>query len=223
MITFYQLEWCPDCHTVRQVLTELGLTYTTVNVAADREQRPDVMAVSGQSGVPLLEDGTDVYVGAGEIVAHLRDTYPAPTDSAEHAKRGAWRLSRALAAPPRDALARVKELLAGKEFVVVAELPGPAVDPRLPAEYTLLQVSLPAASARAYEVDERAPAAMLLPVSVAPRDGGGSVVAAADPVGQVWLFSSPALRKVQQMVKGRLVEVFAELGAAASPSGRTAD
>ena len=34
MLTLYQVEWCPYCHRVRQVMTELGLTYITVNVQA---------------------------------------------------------------------------------------------------------------------------------------------------------------------------------------------
>jgi glutaredoxin 3 len=225
MITFYQVEWCPECHSVRQLMTELGLSYTIVNVAADREQRPDVVAVSGQSGVPMLDDEGEVLVGADEILAHLRVTYPAPTDSAAHAKRGAWRTSLTLGAPPQEALARLKDLLAGKDFLVAAEIAGPAIDARLPEDYVLLGVSIPLAAARAYEVDPRAPSAMLLPVSVAPADGGGSVVSAADPVAQVWLFGSTPLRKVEHMVKGRLTEVLAELEATfseATPSGRTA-
>ena len=39
MLTLYQSEWCPACHRVRQVLTELGLTYIAVNVAADRDEQ----------------------------------------------------------------------------------------------------------------------------------------------------------------------------------------
>jgi glutaredoxin len=39
MITLYQAEWCEYCHRVRQTLTELGLTYTAVNVPFDRSAR----------------------------------------------------------------------------------------------------------------------------------------------------------------------------------------
>ena len=60
MLTFYQVEWCPACHIVRQTLTELGLTYTAVNVAADPDERAEVVAVSGQPSVPMLQDGDKV-------------------------------------------------------------------------------------------------------------------------------------------------------------------
>ena len=41
-------------------MTELGLTFTAVNVAADPDERAEVMAVSGQTGVPVLQDGDKV-------------------------------------------------------------------------------------------------------------------------------------------------------------------
>jgi hypothetical protein len=34
MIRLYQLEWCPECHTVRQVMTELGLSYARRNTSS---------------------------------------------------------------------------------------------------------------------------------------------------------------------------------------------
>ena len=40
MLTLYQLEWCPSCHGVRQVMTELGLTYTAVNVHTGGSNAP---------------------------------------------------------------------------------------------------------------------------------------------------------------------------------------
>jgi glutaredoxin len=49
MITFHQLEWCPDCHRVRQVMTELELTYTTVNVAADKDLVSAMNNIQSQS------------------------------------------------------------------------------------------------------------------------------------------------------------------------------
>jgi glutathione S-transferase len=210
MIRLFQLEWCPECHTVRQVMTELGVSYGLVNVAADRELRPDVVAVSGQSAVPVLEDGSNAYVGANEILEHLRRTYPAPADTAEHARRGAWRTSRSVSLEPPAALARVRELLRDKELVIVAETRGPAIDESLPEDYVQLYVALPAAAARAFDVDPLAPAALLLPIAVVPADGG-SIVTAADPVGQVWLYAEAPLRKAQHLVKGRLAEVLKEL------------
>jgi glutaredoxin 3 len=211
VITLYETEWCPDSHRIRQLLTELRLTYTAVNVAADREQRPEVVAVSGQSGVPVLVDGDKVYTDAGDALEYLRTTYPRPDDAGQHAARGAWRRSKSLSAAPRVALARLAELLLAKEFSIVSRLEGPQLDPRLPDEYTLLHVGAPAAIVKTFELDPTAPVALLVPVAVIPAEGGGSVVAMADPVGQVWLYGDPALRRVQAAVKERLFEVLAEL------------
>src|SRR5450756_2406345 len=100
MLTLYQVEWCPYCHRVRQLMTELGLTYTTVNVQANRDERADVMAISDQAGVPVLQDGDKLFSDSDEILEYLRSTYPAPEDAEEHAALGAWRAAGALPSPP---------------------------------------------------------------------------------------------------------------------------
>lgn len=211
MLTLYQVEWCPSCHTVRQVLTELGLTYLAVNVPLKPEDRAEVMAVSGQDRVPVLQDGDRVLTDSGAIVDHLRSTYPAPADSAAHAEVGSWRLSRKLSIPPHAALTQMRRLLSEKGFVIVAETRGPDVSGRLPREYWVLGVIFPEACVQAVELDPRAPGAVLLSLAVAPTGGGGSVVTAVDPVGQIWLFADAPLRRTQADVKRRLKEVLAAL------------
>lgn len=211
MLTLYETEWCPDSHRIRQLMTELGLSYSAVNVAADREQRPEVVAVSGQSGVPVLQDGDKVYTDPDDALEYLRATYARPADADRHASMGAWRRSKALSVPPRAALARLAELLLAKEFSIVSRLSGPQLDARLPDEYVLLHVGAPAAMVKSFELDPQAPAALLVPIAVVPAEGGGCVVASADPVGQVWLYGDPALRRVQAAVKQRLFRVLQEL------------
>ena len=211
MITLYQTEWCPYCHRVRQALTELGLTYMAVNVPAANEDRVELMAIAGQDGVPVLTDGDKVYTDSGEIIAYLRATYPEPEDAAENAALGAWRAAVMVSLAPRAALARLREVLEEKGFVVLAQIKGPKINDRLPKEYTILQVTVPVAAVKTLDVDPLAPVAMMLPIAVIPTEDGKSVVAAADPVGQVWLYGEPELNKVQGAVKKRLREVFAEL------------
>jgi hypothetical protein len=189
-------------------MTELGLTYLAVNVRADRDERADVMTISGQSGVPMLQDGDKIFSDSDEILAYLRDTYPAPEDAARHTAAGAWRSVVGLSIPPRAALARLRQLLEEKGFTIVAQVRGPKISELLPKEYVMLEVAVPLAAAKSAEVDPLAPAALLLPMAVMPKEGGGSVVATADPVGQVWLYSEPALTKVQSTVKQRLAEVL---------------
>jgi glutaredoxin len=211
MLTLYQFEWCPSCHTVRQVLTELGLTYIAVNVAANREERADVMAISGQDTVPVLQDGDRVLTDSGEIIEYLQATYPVPADAEAHAASGAWRAAGALSLAPRAALAHLRELLEAKGFTIVAQIRGPKISERLPKEYVLLYVTIPVAAVKTLQIDPLAPGALLLPMAVIPADGGGSIIATADPVGQVWLYGEPELNKIQSKVKARLAEVLEEL------------
>jgi len=211
MLTLYQVEWCPSCHRVRQVMTELGLTYVTVNVQADRDERADVLAVSDQSGVPVLQDGDKVFSDSDEILEYLSGAYPAPEDAGQHVAAGAWRAAVAVSLAPRAALARLKQSLEEKGFKIVAQIKGPKISELLPKEYVLLEVAVPVAAVKAVDIDPLAPAAVLLPMAVMPADGGGSVVATADPVGQVWLYGEPPLTKIQSAVKKRLAEVLEEL------------
>ena len=148
MITLYQTEWCPYCHRVRQVLTELGLTFTAVNVPAANEDRVELIAIAGQDGVPVLTDGDRIYTDSDEIIEYLRATYPEPEDAEENAALGAWRAAVMVSLAPRAALARLREVLEEKGFVVLAQVKGPKINERLPKEYTILQVTVPVAAVK---------------------------------------------------------------------------
>ncbi len=100
MLTLYQSEWCPSCHRVRQALTELGLAFVAINVAAGRNERADVIAVSGQDTVPVLQDGDKVFTDSSEMIEYLKTTYPVPEDAEDHAAMGAWRAAGALSSRP---------------------------------------------------------------------------------------------------------------------------
>lgn len=54
LMKLYQTEWCPYCRRVRMKLTELGITYVAVNVPRNKSSRTDLLAVSGQLGIPTL-------------------------------------------------------------------------------------------------------------------------------------------------------------------------
>ena len=208
MLTLYQAEWCSYTHPVRQLMTELGLTYITVNVPADREARTELLAVAGQEGIPVLVDGDKILTDSDEIIEHLRSTYPAPDGAEQHAALGAWRAAVAVSLTPRAALAHLRELLEEKGFKIIAQIKGPKISERLPKEYALLYVTAPVAAVKTIEIDPLAPGAVLLPMAVLPAGDGTSVIATADPVGQVWLFGELELNKVQSAVKKRLIEVL---------------
>jgi glutaredoxin/uncharacterized protein (DUF302 family) len=211
MITLYQTEWCPYSHPVRQVLTELGLTYLTVNVPAAPADRAELIAIAGQDAVPVLTDGDRVIGDSQEMVEYLRATYPEPEDADENAAKGAWRFVVMVSLAPRAALARLRELLEQKGFVILSQITGLSIDDRLPKEYALLHVTVPVAAVKSLDVDPLAPVAMTLPIAVVPTEDGKSVIAAADPVAQVWLYGETDLTRVQASVKKRLRELLGEL------------
>lgn len=75
MMKLYQFEGCPYCHMVREKMSELLLTYITVNVPRDRAQRQEVIAVSGQPSVPVLVDGDLVLDDEEKILPYLDEKY----------------------------------------------------------------------------------------------------------------------------------------------------
>lgn len=206
MLTLYQVEWCPYCHRVRQVLTELGLTYLSVAVPARREERGEVIALAGSGTVPVLQDGDRVLSDSQEIVDYLRDHYPRPEDADDHAASGAFRTLAFTSLSPVATLARLKELVAENEMVVLAETPGRRISDRLDEHYTLLHVCAPTAAALAAETDAAAPTAMTIPISVTAA-AAGSAVAVTDPLALVWLFGEPPLNKVLGSLRQKVRKV----------------
>ena len=98
--------------------------------------------------------------------------------------------------PPQAALARLKELLEAKGFRSSPQTRGSKISNRLPPDYVLLQVAVPVAAVKALDVDPLPPAAIMFPMAVVPTEDGKSVVASADPVGQIWLYGELDLRNV---------------------------
>ena len=74
-VTLFHVDWCPDCHVVRQKLADLGLTYDAVVVPDSRRMRTQVYEVSGQYYVPVLKDGDLVLTETHDILDHLNRTY----------------------------------------------------------------------------------------------------------------------------------------------------
>ena len=62
---------CPWCAAARQALENVGARVELVEVPYERAQRTEVMVVSGQARVPVLEDGDVVLVDSRRIVSHL--------------------------------------------------------------------------------------------------------------------------------------------------------
>ncbi len=74
-LTFYHVNWCPECQIVREKLEELGLQYESVIVPDMRPFRKQVFEVSGQYYVPVLKDGDTVLSETRDILSYLETTY----------------------------------------------------------------------------------------------------------------------------------------------------
>jgi glutaredoxin 3 len=77
-LELYELEGCPYCAKVKQKLDELDLEYESHMVPSSHDERTEVEAVSGQTGVPVLVDeehGVEGMPESDDIVAYLEQTY----------------------------------------------------------------------------------------------------------------------------------------------------
>jgi len=75
MMKLYQFESCPYCKLVRELMSDLQLSYININVPRDKSQRHEVMRVSGQPTVPVLVDGDVVLDDEEKIIPYLREKY----------------------------------------------------------------------------------------------------------------------------------------------------
>ncbi len=78
MIEFYRLPGCPYCQRVERVLDELELEYDPIDVPGPRTARDEVERISGQRGVPVINDPDNDVHGmpeSADIVEYLRATY----------------------------------------------------------------------------------------------------------------------------------------------------
>lgn len=66
---------CPWCAAARQGIENVGAEVELVEVPYPRDERVEVMAVSGQAKVPVLVDGDEVITDSRRIVRHLYERY----------------------------------------------------------------------------------------------------------------------------------------------------
>jgi glutathione S-transferase len=76
-VTFYHVDWCPECLAVKGKLDALKIAYDEVIVPDIRMLRKQVHAVSGQYYVPVIKDGDLVLTETADILAYLDERYGA--------------------------------------------------------------------------------------------------------------------------------------------------
>jgi glutaredoxin-like YruB-family protein len=62
-ITIYSTEACTYCHMAKEYFKSKNLQYAEHNVGSDIEKRKEMVAKSGQMGVPVLDVGGTIIVG----------------------------------------------------------------------------------------------------------------------------------------------------------------
>ena len=62
-VTVYSTPTCPYCVMAKRYLSERGIKYDDINVAADQARALEMLTKSGQMGVPVLDIGGQVIIG----------------------------------------------------------------------------------------------------------------------------------------------------------------
>jgi len=75
MLKLYDLAHCPYCKMVRDRLNALNVTYERIAVPAQRSERHEVFAVSGQWTVPVMVDGDVMLDDEEKILPYLDQTF----------------------------------------------------------------------------------------------------------------------------------------------------
>lgn len=65
-ITIYSTPTCHFCHQAKAFFDENKIEYTDYDVASNLEKRQEMVALSGQMGVPVIKIDDEVMVGFDE-------------------------------------------------------------------------------------------------------------------------------------------------------------
>jgi glutaredoxin 3 len=62
-VTIYSAPWCAFCHMAKRYLDERGVAYTDIDVDADPSAAHELVAKTGQAGIPVLLIGDETIIG----------------------------------------------------------------------------------------------------------------------------------------------------------------
>ncbi len=80
MLELYQMEHCPFCAKVRQVMEELDLDFVSRNMSKGSQKRELLRRLGGKEQVPFLVDTSDqnhvvMLYESNDIINYLRKQY----------------------------------------------------------------------------------------------------------------------------------------------------
>ena len=65
-VEIYTTRWCPYCHSAKALLTRKGVTFTEIDLSAERERRDEMIErANGRMTVPQIFIGP-VHVGGSD-------------------------------------------------------------------------------------------------------------------------------------------------------------
>jgi len=62
-VTIYTTPTCHYCHMAKEFFQENNIEYTEHDVAKDMKAREEMVQMSGQMGVPVIQVGDEIIVG----------------------------------------------------------------------------------------------------------------------------------------------------------------
>ena len=65
-VVIYSTPVCHFCHAAKEFFKENNVAYTEHDVASDAEKRQEMIDMTGQMGVPVIQIGQDVIIGYDE-------------------------------------------------------------------------------------------------------------------------------------------------------------
>lgn len=65
-VTIYSTPVCHFCQQAKEYFSNNNIQYTEHDVAADQEKRQEMVELTGQMGVPVIQIGDDVVIGFDE-------------------------------------------------------------------------------------------------------------------------------------------------------------
>lgn len=62
-VKIYSTPTCPYCNMAKSYFKEKDITYVDVDVSKDRDQAMDMIRISGQRGVPVIDYNGEIIIG----------------------------------------------------------------------------------------------------------------------------------------------------------------